>query len=161
MEKRPINGYSVNNELISGSEFYGEIGTLLGVIEKDEKLYAIIEDKNGRLFSKNVVIETNVVMTKNGPAVTETVYAGEKNIPIPESTEDYIRDGIAKYNNLDFLYEGEVNIDLALAQNDSFFVGEDNFIDYLSDLKKRNPATPLLDSLKEYPYEQEQHFNRI
>lgn len=160
MKKRVITGSSVNEELLTGTEFYGELGTLLGVVEKEGKYFAILEDSNGELVSKNVVIETNVEMTKKGPSVTEMLYAGKSNIPVPENVSDYIKEGLAKHNNLDFLFDGEVNVDLALAQfNNDIFVGEDNFIEYISDLKEKYPSSTLRDLLRNNPYMKDQQYS--
>lgn len=161
MEKRIITGDSVNEDLLTGLEFYGELGTLIGVVEKDGNYYAILEDNNGMMFSKNVVVETNVEMTKKGPSVTEVIYAGKTNMPISENMVDFIKEGLARHNNLEFLYDGEVNVELGLSQfGNSIFVGEDNFIEHLRNLKKAHPASRLHDTLRDNPYQiEQQHSN--
>lgn len=161
MEKRKITGDSVNEDLLTGLEFYGELGTLIGVVEKDGNYYAILEDNNGMMFSKNVVVETNVEMTKKGPSVTEVIYAGKTNMPISENMVDFIKEGLARHNNLEFLYDGEVNVELGLSQfGNSIFVGEDNFIEHLRNLKKAHPASRLHDTLRDNPYQiEQQHSN--
>lgn len=163
MKRTTLNGNSVDNNLFTGAEFYGSIGTLLGVVENDGYFYAVIEDNNGNLVSKNVVIETQVEMTKNGPFVTEYMYVGKNNTPIPETLAERIKEGYAKHQNLDFLYNGEVNVDLALSQmNNSVFVGDDAFIDHLRNLKKAHPSTSLNDLLRNNPFvNEEQRSNHM
>ena len=153
MEKRIIEAFSVNDNLLTGAEFYGELGTLIGVVEKERNYYAILEDSNGKLFSKNIVVDTSVEMTTRGPSVTEVIYAGKTNMPLSENISAFVKEGIEKFKNLDFLYDGEVNVDLALSQKgNNFFVGEDDFIEHLRNLKKSHPASNLYDMLKENPY---------
>ena len=48
MKRTTLNGSSVDNNLFTGAEFYGSIGTLLGVVENDGYFYAVIEDNNGK-----------------------------------------------------------------------------------------------------------------
>ena len=158
MEKRSLMAYSVDERLITGMKFYGRIGNLLGVIQNNDNYYAIIEDENGKMYAKNCAIDAIATMTKKGPSVTEHIYFGENNLPISFEQLDYIKKGYDKFKNLDFLYGGEVNIELGLEQQgNTVFVGDDEVIEYFHNLKKLNPSVPLTKLTEDQPFLQKEN----
>lgn len=150
MEKRKITGYSVNEQLITGEKFYGEIGNILGIIKYgDDGYFSIIEANDKNYFMKKTVIDASVSITKNGPNITEVIYLGESNIPISEELADNINRSIEKYGNLDNMFDGEINAELALAQYDnSVFIANDDLIEKFRYLKEKSPEVPLCASMK-------------
>lgn len=150
MEKRKITGYSVNEQLITGEKFYGEIGNILGIIKYgDDGYFSIIEANDKNYFMKKTVIDASVSITKNGPNITEVIYLGESNIPISEELADNINRSIEKYGNLDNMFDGEINAELALAQYDnSVFIANDDLIEKFRYLKEKSPEIPLCASIK-------------
>lgn len=157
MKKVNVNGFSVqiaNGNLLLGQESYGNVGTLLGVIEDNSDYYAVMENEQ-HLYYKKAVIDTTVEQQKKGPVISQSLFLGEENFLISPSVEDYIKESIKTTNDLNRIGNGEVNIDILLSQQTpTVYIGSDQLISYLHTLKKNNPSFPLIASLSLYPYQE-------
>ena len=145
MERR-ITGFSVDENLISGKEFYGDLGNLMGVIDTgDNKYISVIKKDNNQYCYRDTVIDASVSMSKNGPVVHESVYLGSSEKSFDTRLLDKIEEYYSKFQNLDTFLNGEINIDNALESNQgSVFVAEDNVLQYFQKCKQQNPELPLV-----------------
>lgn len=146
-----INGFSVDENLTTGTNFYGELGTLVGVIEFDGNNVAIIKNQEEQYTYRDTVIDTSVEMTKKGPVVSERIFVGMTEKQLDDRSIELISEG-----NLNLIGNGEVNVDLGLQQSqNSVFVAEDGLLGYLRTCKNMHPELPLTYAIKMIPYENE------
>lgn len=149
-----INGYSVNEQLVTGLEYYGSLGDLLGVVDYNDANIAFIKTEDGEYVYRDAVIDTSVMMTKKGPSVSERIILGTTEEKVDEHTINEINESLSKNGNLDFLGNGEINVDLGLQQSDNaVFVTDDEFLAHLKVCKSMNPDLPLRYAVKTIPYE--------
>lgn len=66
--------------------------SLLGIVQKEDGMYAIIEDEAGSLFYKEVIVDLSATVEKSGLLVLETIYINEKNKYFDLKESDYIKD---------------------------------------------------------------------
>lgn len=149
-----INGYSVDENLITGAEFYGELGSLIGVVDFAGNYMAIIRDKQGQYNYRDTVIDTSVLMTNKGPNVSERIYMGSTEKMLDDKTMEAINNSLASTGKLEIVGNGEVNIELGLQQSDnSVFVADDEVLKHFKMCKNMHPELPLNFAINVIPYE--------
>lgn len=155
MKKTEICGYSVDETLFTGKEFYDSLGYLLGVIKDDDTYKAIMQDKEGNYFSKEMVIDLRSEMTPQGPKVSEKLYVGKSNYELSDIMTAAVLVSQTKHQNLSLLNKEEVNVDLGLKEYDNdVFVAEDEVLNYFKNLQKTYPSMELRTLVKFMPYKE-------
>lgn len=153
-----INGYSVDENLLTGTEFYGEIGTLIDIVRFEDNNVAVIKNEQGQYTYRDTVIDVSVSMTQNGPVVYEQIYMGQKEKTLDDKLIEIINNSLEKSGSLDLLGNGIVNIDLGLQQSaNSVFIAEESLLNHLKMCKNRYPELPLNYAIKMLPYEKNSH----
>lgn len=150
MEK-VIEGFSVNNQLLTGLSFYGEIGTLVSVVRKDNRDLAVMKNNEGEYVTREAVIDTSISLTSNGPVVRGMLFVGESESQLYDEDIRLIENGFPEA-----IGEGSIDVDFIFqGANNSVYVGEDGFIRHLQDCKYRHDELPLTYAIQMMPYEQE------
>lgn len=156
MKKIDLEGFSaqiVDDNLFLGQEYYGNIGTLLGVIEDDYKQYAVMQNEQQHVYLKKAVIDTTIEENKKGPTISQTLFLGKENLFLSPMQADHMKYNMEKLGDLTAGANGEVNIDIFLSHKEhTAYIGSDDLISYLHMLKKTHPSYPLRASLDLYPY---------
>lgn len=153
MEKN-ISGYSVDENLTTGAEFYGSLGRLIGVVEFEDGNVTFIINKQGEYVCRETIIDVSVSMTKKGPSVSEKIFMSSIEKQLDKKEISLLHDSIFKTGNLDLLGNGVVDIKLGLQQLDnSIFVPDEELFNYFKNCKEMYPELPLNYAIKMIPYE--------
>lgn len=151
---KTINAFSIDENMFTGAQHYGSLGDLLGIVDYDGNNIAFIKNQEEEYVYRDAVIDTSVMMTRKGPSVSERIILGTTEEKADEHTVNQINESLSKSGNLDFLGNGEINVDLGLQQSDNaVFVADDEFLAHLKVCKSMHPDLPLSYAVETMPYE--------
>ena len=144
-----IKGYSVDENLVTGMEYYGELGELISVIDYERNNIAVIKNHEGLFTARDTVIDVSASMSKSGPIVTEQIYVSSNERQLDDNIINAIRNG-----SLDSLGMSQVNIELGLEQSSNcVYVAEEELLDHLRNCKRIYPELPLDFAMRMMPFE--------